>query len=356
MKALPIPFRKKLALRLYSRYKKNESLLHPLNYLFWECTLRCNLQCRHCGSDCRKDAVVQDMPAEDFLRALDEISGIVKPNHTTIVFTGGEALLRKDLEAVGLQLYARGFPWGLVTNGWLLSRQRFESLLEAGMRSITISLDGLETSHDWLRGTGSHARVMQGISLLPAQANLEYDVVTCVHQRNFSELEQIRDLLLQTGIRRWRVFTVFPTGRAKEHPELQLEPQQFNALFEFIRQTRKEGRIALNYGCEGFLGNYEGEVRDAFFFCRAGIHIASILADGSISACPNLRQHFVQGNIYNDNFREVWENRYQVFRDRSWTKTGICAGCEFHKYCEGNGMHLRDEDGGLLFCHLRRME
>ena len=93
------------------------------------------------------------------------------------------------------------------------------------------------------------------------------------------------------------------------------------------------------------------------FFCRAGISVASILADGSISACPNLRDNFIQGNIYQDNFRDVWENRYGIFRDRRWTKTGICADCKSYKYCQGNGMHLRnDKNGELLFCHLKRIE
>jgi radical SAM protein with 4Fe4S-binding SPASM domain len=47
----------------------------------------------------------------------------------------------------------------------------------------------------------------------------------------------------------------------------------------------------------------------------------------------------------------------QNFRDRQWTKTGICADCEFFKFCEGNGMHLRDEQTGeLLFCHLHRLK
>jgi len=87
------------------------------------------------------------------------------------------------------------------------------------------------------------------------------------------------------------------------------------------------------------------------------IHVASVLADGSIAACPNLRSNFIQGNIYRDNFAEVWQNKYKLFRDRSWTKTGICASCSFYKYCEGNGMHLRDEETGeLLFCHLKRIE
>ncbi|MCL2028496.1 MAG: TIGR04133 family radical SAM/SPASM protein [Bacteroidales bacterium] len=353
-----IPLRKRLALNLFRRYRKNETLIHNLNYIFWECTLRCNLNCLHCGSECRKEAVVKDMPAADFLRAINEVREIVNPNHTMIVLTGGEALLRKDLEQVGLSLYKRGFPWGFVTNGMLLDKQRLDALLNAGLRAVTVSLDGLEQSHNWLRQSDkSFDNAYNAIKHLSTAPNLRYDVVTCVHQRNFDELEQIKELLINAGVKEWRVFTIIPIGRAKEDDDLQLSPAAFKALFEFIKHTRKEGRIQISYGCEGFLGNYEREVRDYFFFCRAGINIASVLADGSISACPDLRENFIQGNIYQDNFKDVWENKYQVFRDKSWAKTGICADCEFFKHCEGNSIHLRDEKTGeLKFCHIKRLE
>ena len=143
-----IPFRKKLALDLFSKYRENESKLHQLNYILWECTLRCNLSCIHCGSDCKKDSSIKDMPPEDFLKALDQIKDIVDPNKTMIVLTGGEALLRKDLEKTGVSLYERGFPWGLVTNGMLLNKQRLDSLLHAGLRAVTVSLDGMKESHN----------------------------------------------------------------------------------------------------------------------------------------------------------------------------------------------------------------
>jgi radical SAM protein with 4Fe4S-binding SPASM domain len=124
-------------------------------------------------------------------------------------------------------------------------------------------------------------------------------------------------------------------------------------MLEFIKQTRKEGRIRASFGCEGFLGDYELEVRDTPFFCRAGIHVGSVLVDGSISACPSLRADYIQGNIYRDDFWEVWNQRYQIMRDRSWTKTDVCVACKSYKYCQGNGLHLRDEkDGRLLCCHL----
>lgn len=358
MTVAQIPVRKQLALKLYRRYKKNEANLHQLSYILWECTLRCNLNCLHCGSDCKKDASVKDMPIRDFLKAIDQVKGIVNPNETMIVITGGEALIRRDIEEAGFELYKRGFPWGIVTNGILLTERRLNSLLKAGLRAVTVSLDGLKSSHNWLRNNPkSFDKALEAIRRLPKIENLEYDVVTCVNRTNFNELEEIRDLLITIGIKNWRVFTIFPVGRAKTNDLLQLPPAEFKKLFDFIKQTRKEDKIHLNYGCEGFLGNYEKEVRDDFFFCQAGINIASVLADGSIGSCPNLRENFIQGNIYKDNFADVWENRYEKYRDRSWTKTGICATCKDYKYCEGNGLHLRDEKTGeLLFCHLKRIE
>jgi radical SAM enzyme (rSAM/lipoprotein system) len=352
-----ISLRKRIALTLNARYKKNESKLHPLRYLFWESTLRCNLNCRHCGSDCKADSAIQDMPAADFLRIIDEITPIVEPNKTLIVLSGGEPLLRKDLELVGQALYERGFPWGLVTNGLLLDEKRLKSLMNAGLRSITVSLDGFEQSHNWLRmNPASFKKAFHAIELLTKTTNLRYDVVTCVHQKNIGELPQLRDLLINTGVKEWRIFTVFPVGRAKENLELQLSPQNFKAVFDFIETTRKTSNILLNYGCEGFLGSYEGEVRDNFFFCRAGVNIASVLVDGSISACPNLRDNFIQGNIYSDRFTDIWNNKFILHRNRSWANKGICDGCGFFKYCEGNGLHLHDGiTGELKFCHLHRI-
>lgn len=353
-----ISFRKNIALKLHKKYRKNESKIHQLNYILWESTLRCNLNCIHCGSDCKKDSSIKDMPVDDFFNALEQLKPIIDPNKTMIALTGGEILVRKDLEIIGNRLYNSGFPWGIVTNGMLLDEKKLNSLMEAGLRSVTVSLDGLEASHNWLRGNPkSFEKAFSAIKLLTKTHGLKYDVVTCANQKNFEELEKLRNLLIATGIKDWRIFTVFPIGRAKDEKSLQLNSKDFAKLFEFIKQTRLEGKIRLNYGCEGFLGNYEGEVRDHFFFCRAGINIASVLADGSISACPNLRSNFIQGNIYKDNFAEVWQNKYSMFRDRSWTKKGICHDCDFFNYCEGNGMHLRDENTGeLLFCHLNRIE
>ena len=94
--------RKRLALNIFSDLYASTVAEHRLTTLFWECTLRCNLSCRHCGSDCRVDPGVPDMPLEDFLKVLDEeITPHVDPSEVLIIFSGGEVLVRDDLERAG---------------------------------------------------------------------------------------------------------------------------------------------------------------------------------------------------------------------------------------------------------------
>ena len=87
------------------------------------------------------------MPADDFIRVVESLRGHVDPHKLNIIITGGEPLVRNDIEYVGRRLYDMEFPWGLVTNGLLLNSARLESLRRAGLHNITISLDGLEETH-----------------------------------------------------------------------------------------------------------------------------------------------------------------------------------------------------------------
>jgi radical SAM enzyme (rSAM/lipoprotein system) len=297
------------------------------------------------------------MPISDFLKVLDKVMKEYNPNKVMIAITGGEPLIRKDLEECGQQIYARGFPWGIVSNGYLMTANRLSSLCNSGLRSITISLDGLQEAHNWLRGKNdSFQKAVQAIKLCATNKNIVFDVVTCVNKRNILELENIKNLLRGSGVRKWRLFTIFPKGRAKQFEDLELNNAEFKQMLDFIADCRKHKTIEASYGCEGFLGNYEGLVRDGFFFCRAGITVASVLADGSISACPSLRGDFIQGNIYKDDFIECWNGRYGKMRNRNWAKTSKCSDCKEFKYCNGNGLHLREgQKSELLTCHYERI-
>ena len=358
MKTPKPSFKKRVALNVFSKYVKVQTQLHELSYFFWECTSRCNVACLHCGSDCRIETGTKDMPGADFLKVTEQVSRHYNPNKVMIVITGGEPLVRKDLEEIGLELYKQGYPWGFVTNGYALTPERFQRLMRAGLRSVTVSLDGFEANHNWLRGNPhSWEKAVNAIKMIVAEKDLVYDVVTCINQRNFEEIPKLKEFLMELGVKKWRIFTICPIGRAKENPELHLTNPQFVWLMDFLKQGREEGCIQMSYGCEGYLGAYEAEVREGFFFCRAGVNIASVLADGSICACPNIDRHFVQGNIYHDDFMEVWNNRFQDFRDREWMRNGICSNCKEFKWCRGNGFHLRDpESRETLRCHYHMLD
>ena len=356
MKPTPLSLRKKIALELW---RQKENILreeHPLKQLFWECTLRCDLKCRHCGSDCKMKSESNDMPKEDFLRVLDGIAAKIDPHKVFVIVSGGEPLMRHDIEECGRAIYKKGFPWGMVTNALHLTPQRWQGLLRAGIHSMAISLDGLEEDHNWMRGNEqSFKMVSQAIDMLVATEGFVFDIVTCVNRRNYTKLDEIKEFLISKGVKRWRLFTVFPVGRAALDPNMQLTNEAFRGVFNFIKKVRKEGRIRADYGCEGFLGNYEGEVRSRLFSCQAGVTVGSVMADGSIAACASIRADYNQGNIYEDDFMEVWENRYHPYRNHEWMKKDECANCKYFRYCLGNGMHLRDGDGKLLFCPLHRL-
>ncbi len=351
------PRRNRLRRFLHPLYRRLETAVHPLRYLFLEITQRCNLSCRHCGSDCGRQQREDELSTEEWLAFLDYAAEHFRPRDVFLVLTGGEPLCHPELPRLLERARGHGFPVGLVTNGWLLDESRVAALVGQGVKSVTVSLDGTRENHDWLRGVpGSFDRALRGIRLLSGARIRFLDVVTCVSPRNLDELDAVLALLEDAGARRWRIFSIFPKGRARHDPELLLSGEQIRQLLGWIAARRP--RLAqrgfdLDFSCEGCLPRDVDEaVRTEPYFCRAGICIGSVLSDGAIAACPNITRELVQGNIRTDDFREVWERGFQRLRDRSWMRVGPCVDCEHWSRCQGNSLHLWDEEEGrTVLCH-----
>jgi sulfatase maturation enzyme AslB (radical SAM superfamily) len=154
------------------------------------------------------------MPVEDFSRVLDNIksSGI---KNLTICITGGEPLVRKDLELAGKEIIRHGYNWGIVTNGLMMTKERFTSLIRSGMGSMSVSLDGLKNEHNDLRQNNKSFDTVEKTIKLCVEQNkaspygFVFDVITCVHSGNINTLPLLRDYLIHNGVTAWRIFQSF---------------------------------------------------------------------------------------------------------------------------------------------------
>jgi radical SAM enzyme (rSAM/lipoprotein system) len=340
----------------WSQGMKFNSKVHDLNYFFWETTLRCNLKCRHCGSDCDKDKSTEDLPKEKVLQVFRNIAENYEPKDIMVAVTGGEPLVRKDLFEILSEVSNMGFPWGMVTNGMLVDEKMVESCAESGMKTVSVSLDGLREAHNWLRNSDiSYDRAINALSLFLKSGKFKVvEAITCVNAQNINQLEDIYKLLKDAGVHAWRLFTIFPKGRAETNRELILNKDLVTGLFNFIKDKRNSSPgMHVSYSEEGYLGcNWEKEVRDDFFFCGAGVNVGSLLADGSYSACPSLSREWIQGHVDEIGFTEAWETRYKNMRDRKWMRTDGCKSCRQWNKCNGSSLHLWDfKEGKTKVCH-----
>ncbi len=336
-----------------------ESDLHQLRYLFWEATRRCNLDCLHCGSDCGRDDEQTGLPLDVLQGVLSRIAQTWDATKIVLVITGGEPLVRKDLPQAIAHARGLGFRVGMVTNGIALNPARAKTLASLGVENVVVSLDGPPALHDWLRNReGAFERTCRAITACLEAGIPTVEAITCCTPRHLDALEATYEIVRDLGAHLWRVFNIFPIGRAGVNRHLLLDDDGIRTLVKTMARLRARGQeegLEVNLSEEGHLGwHWDKQVRSTPYFCRAGVNIAGIMADGSIAACPNLAPWLSQGNVQQDDFVDVWENRYQPFRDRSWTKKGDCADCKEWKVCRGNSLHLWDsENERPHLCHHR---
>ena len=338
---------KKKQLDELSEYREKLYKAPQLRQLFFELTLRCNSACFHCGSRCTPQSP-DGLPVGEYLRVLDEVEARYGNKMTQICLTGGEPLLYGDFFELAQAIHDRGFRWGMTSNGTLISREVARKLHETGMGTISISVDGLPETHDRLRGMpGGFERTMTGVRNLIEEGGFHsIQITTVVNHQNIGELDALFEYFDSVDIDSWRVIGLEPIGRALEHPDLLLTPEDQRRLFAFIREKRLAD-FPVTYGCSHYLGlEWEREVRDWYFLCNAGVYVAGILSNGDIGACLDIerRPETIQGNIAEDSFVDVWENRFELFRRPLCGRSAVCRDCSAAKYCAGGSFHSWDYD------------
>lgn len=319
-----------------------------LTYLFWESTLRCNLRCRHCGSGCEAASPVRELETAEVLRIVDSIAEDFDPRRIFVSITGGEPLLRPDLYEVVARMSSHGMRSCIVTNGTLLGEPEAARLVEAGMRTVSVSIDGLEAEHDAVRGRGNWRRALAGIAAARKAGMRTVEAITCVRPANLESLGAVEAAVREAGADLYRLITIDRMGRLAGAPDAQmwLEPAEVNRLLDWIARRRKElggeREHEVRFSCGGFLGvRREREVRPGSGQCFAGLCVASILADGRVGACPSLPRDWAQGSAREERFSRIWHTRFRDYRETAWRRSGPCSDCSLFELCLGGGLHER---------------
>jgi len=317
---------------------------HALTYLFLEVTRACNLSCAYCGSSCGKKPQREELGIEQWLDVVRQVAEDFNPAEVMVAVTGGEPLTKPGVFELFAELHRLGFHYGMVSNAFLLDAQAAQRLVEVGMDSLSLSMDAPPPLNDQLRGEGATLAVFNAVAALDkAGYKGILEIISTITKPVVPLLDQMRALVSSMRVPNWRVAPVMPIGRAAHRPDLVPGPQEIRQILEFILAARKDDFIpSPEMSEEGYLGNrFEGNVRPYLCQCRAGLSIAGILCDGRIGACPELGEAFIQGHILKERLRDVWRDRYQIFRDRSWTKNKQpCSQCEHFERCDGGAMHL----------------
>lgn len=340
---------------------------HPLQIISWEATRRCNLRCAHCGSPSEDVDHAEELTADEVVDAFEQIArdfDMRQFRHINI--TGGEPFVRQDLLDILGRISQRPCYRNIdiQTNGVVLADtpSLLDKLKDVGVTGLGVSIDGLEATHDALRRMpGSFVKASEAAKTAVG-AGYTVTVSVVAHAGNVNELPHLYDYVRrEIRPRVFRVMTIDPIGRAELDRHLLLSPRQLQDVLRFLQDEYQATCASyadpsvtmVELGCGGWLGrDLEGTLRPMIFHCIAGITNLGILYDGKLGSCSNISREFVEGDLRSDNIRQVWNSRYQRYRDRSWRRTGSCRRCDEWNYCHGGPMHLPHSDDAChcLYC------
>jgi radical SAM protein with 4Fe4S-binding SPASM domain len=335
----------------------------------WEFTLACDHGCLHCGPRAGR-ARPDELDTDEALRLVDDLAELGVGEVTLI---GGEAYLRNDVLLVIRRIRERGMNAAMTTGGLNLTRARAEAMVEAGLESVSVSIDGLEANHDHVRARPGSWRAALAALQHVREAGAR---VACNSQFNrFNRFDHLRllDILASEGVRAWQLQLTIPHGNAADF-DVCLEPHMvldvFSELEKIIPRAAKFGVRLWPANNLGYFGPLEEALRGSFRACghyqgcTAGSGVIGIESDGAIKPCPTMGGEVtIGGNWREHGLRALWERAPEVTYVRQRTLDdlwGYCRDCYYAEPCMAGCTATSEptlgRPGNNPFCHHRALE
>lgn len=304
----------------------------------WEITFACNMRCLHCGTSAGKIRH-DELSTKEALGLIDELAAL---GCEELTLSGGEPLLRPDWRELATHTVEKGIKSYIISNGYALTRDIVKDFKQLRFTNVGVSFDGTEKTHNYIRQRDdSFAKVVRAMEMM-TEEGVPYCAVSQISNINLDELDAIRDILVKIGAKQWRIQMTTSTGRMKDHRDLVMSLENYPRFIDKIIELKTDSILRINagenigyYGCKG----YELLGEDNFYLgCYAGTRVAGICSNGNVKGCLSMQEQFVEGNIRDSSFTEIWNNPDGFAYNRKFTKetaTGFCHDCRYLPICRG---------------------
>lgn len=319
----------------------------------WELTLRCNLNCGHCGSRAGQ-ARGSEMSRDAMIGVARQLASL---GCRRVTLSGGEPTLCDHWQDVASEGARLGMRMNLITNAVRAGKDFVRDAKNSGLVNLGVSLDGLEPQHDLLRKSkGLYGKVLQLLDDCAAD-KLPVGVITTIHRGNLHQLEALHDLLVGR-VFVWQLQIGAAMGNLGDHRGDQIRPEDLlevvPTLARLIQRCQVHIRVADNVG---YYGAYEATLRKSrktplgcWTGCYAGCRNVGIEADGGVKGCLSLQASTAtEGNLQTESLADIWHRPGAFAYNRQFTLDnlkGFCRTCVHAEICRGGCVSMRTCEGG----------
>lgn len=267
----------------------------------------CNFQCIHC--------YLKEEPRNYYAMPLKKVYNIVDQAAELGVInfdiTGGEPLLCKNLKKILRYIYKKGMKTILFTNGLLINKEWISYFAEIGIDGLRISLDGLEYSHNYIRGNDCFQQIINNITMA-AKEKIPIHISTTAMKENVSELYDLIDFLREKKEIIHSIDTYLPFE--SEDADRMIRPQEYAKIVKYLM---REGISKNNLDIEEYCG-----IGKNYFF---------ISADGVCKLCPTFPQKYSLGNVFDMTLGEI-AKKVGEYKNINCKESHNCI---YFPYCKG---------------------
>jgi radical SAM protein with 4Fe4S-binding SPASM domain len=300
----------------------------------WNLTRKCNLKCFHCYVNATTQQLKNELNTEESKNLIDQICEVSKP---LLILSGGEPLLRPDVYELVRYGTSKGLKMGLGSNGSLIDAAAAKRLKDAGIETVSISLDShIPEQHDEFRGvSGSWDKAVGAIKALQENGVL-VQVNTTVTQQNYNQIDDIMSLAENIGVENFHLFFLVPTGRGVKIADI--SPAEYENMIKTTFGKVAKHRLNVKPSCAPqFMRIAKDMGLDMSRWirgCLAGLYYCRVYPNGDVTPCPYLPIKL--GNIRETSFKDIWfhSDMFKTLRDFDALK-GKCGVCEHRVVCGG---------------------